>query len=158
MLAIAFALSSCSQKPYGPAPEVGVEAFLTGGPADGLKSLGELKGNVVFLDFWATWCGPCVESIPHINKLVDRFKDRPVRFISVTSEDAETVRQFLTTHPMKASIALDPENRLFRAFNVWGIPRAILIDRYGTMRHVTDPRFLSAGDIEDALDAKPPAS
>lgn len=155
-LLIILAVAACSQKPYGPEPEVGIEGFLTGGPGGGYKSLSDLRGNVVLLEFWATWCGPCIETIPHMNKLVDKFQGRPVRFISVTDEKAATVRAFMADHPMKAWIALDPSERLSEAFHVRGIPRAILIDPYGIMRHITDPRFLDASDIEESLKAKPP--
>jgi len=147
---------ACAQKPYGPAPEVGIPVFLTGGPPGGIASLGELRGQVVVLEFWATWCKPCIQTIPHMNKLVDRYQDKPVRFISVTSEKEAEVRPFLLEHPIKSWVALDPEHRLAYAFRVRGIPRVAVIDPYGQIVHLTDPRFMTPSDIEDGLRAKPP--
>jgi thiol-disulfide isomerase/thioredoxin len=59
----------------------------------------DLAGTAVVLDFWATWCGPCIKAIPHLNQLVDEFAGRPVRFISVTYEKEEVVRPVLAKHP-----------------------------------------------------------
>ena len=72
-------------------------------------SWSRLRGKVVVLEFWATWCAPCVKAVPHLKRLVDEFKDQPVVFLSVTSEPAEKIRKFLISHPMRASIGLDTD-------------------------------------------------
>jgi thiol-disulfide isomerase/thioredoxin len=54
-----------------------------------------LAGKVVVLEMWATWCGPCVKAIPHLNELAGKFKDRPVVFLSVTDEEQKVVEAFL---------------------------------------------------------------
>jgi thiol-disulfide isomerase/thioredoxin len=65
---------------------------------DGTKaSWGALKGKVVVLEFWATWCGPCVAAISHLNELADQFKDRPVQFIAVTDEGEKVIGPFLNS-------------------------------------------------------------
>src|SRR5712691_10462103 len=46
-----------------------------------------LKDSVVVIEFWATWCAPCVAAIPHFNELMEKFKDKPVRFISISNEE-----------------------------------------------------------------------
>src|SRR5215831_9135496 len=55
-----------------------------------------LEGKVVVLEFWATWCGPCVAAIPHLNELSDKFKNQPVQFVAITAEDEATIKPFLT--------------------------------------------------------------
>src|ERR1039457_5194390 len=86
------------------------------GPPAAELSWDKLKGKVVVLEFWATWCGPCVKAIPHLNDLAEQFKDKPVVFISVTSENEDVVRIFLKNHPMKTWVGLDDYEVLNKAF------------------------------------------
>ena len=93
-------------------PQVGEPA-----PAIELEGLlhapeGDLKGNVVVLEFWATWCGPCIAAIPHLNALTEEFKGKPVRFISVTDEDETKVRKFLEKRTMSSWIGLDTDRSM----------------------------------------------
>src|SRR5215471_21366282 len=82
-------------------PPLGLEKILQA--PDGKKvEWGALKGKVVVLEFWATWCGPCVAAIPHLNELADKFKEEPIQFIAVTSEDEKVVRRFLRNKPLHA--------------------------------------------------------
>lgn len=118
--------------------------------ADGRESitLEELKGSTVVLEFWATWCGPCVRAIPHMNELVDEFAgDEGVRFISVTREPESTVTAFMRNHPMHAWIGLDRSGKLQQAFDVSAIPTAIVIDPEGEVVQVMHPMQLDAQTI-----------
>lgn len=126
-------------------------------PRASLASLSDLRGDVVVLEFWATWCGVCTEKLPHMNRLAEAFEGRPVRFISVTDEPEETVREFLARKPMKAWIGLDPSRRAFAAFRVKGIPQVFVIDRYGRITLKITPSFLYKSDIEKALESPPPS-
>ncbi|MBI3554361.1 MAG: TlpA family protein disulfide reductase [Elusimicrobia bacterium] len=125
-------------------------------PQSSLGSLKDLKGQAVVLEFWATWCGPCVQGIPAMNKMVEAFDGRPVRFISVTSEPSEQIEDFLRTHPMKAWIGIDSEGKAERAFRVHGIPAIFVIDQYGRIWHKVSPMFFYKSDVEDAINAPPP--
>src|SRR4030095_15566093 len=66
----------------------------------------QLQGKVVVLEFWATWCGPCVATIPHMNELADQFKGEPVQFVALTQEPEKTVAAFLPKTPIHAWVAL----------------------------------------------------
>src|SRR5215471_10614976 len=66
-----------------------------------------LRGWAVVLEFWATWCAPCVEQIPHLNKLAEQFKNNNALFLSVTDEDAATVSAFTAKRPIAGWIGID---------------------------------------------------
>lgn len=76
-------------------------AKLLNAPTNAQTSWPSLKGKVVVLDFWATWCPPCIASIPHMNSLVDELKNEPVQFIAITAEPEEVVAKFLKKNPLE---------------------------------------------------------
>lgn len=117
----------------------------------------ELKGTAVVLDFWATWCAPCVKAIPHLNVLVEEFKGKPVRFISVTYEKEEIVGPFLAKHPLRTVVGLDEGCRMFRSFKAWGIPMVVLVGPDGTVKGVIHPEDLSSGVVRQLAEGGVPA-
>ncbi len=149
----AFITGCRAPKPVVWAPDAGVQELLQA-PMTSLASLKDLRGQVVVLEFWATWCGPCLEKLPHMNKLVDSFKDQPVRFLSVTDEPRETVEAFMKLHPMHAWIGLD--GALAGAYGSRVRPEVFIIDPYGRIALRISPSFLYASDIKKALKAKAP--
>ena len=114
----------------------------------------KLKGKVVVLEFWATWCGPCVASIPHLNDLAEQFKDKLVVFISVTSENEGVVKGFLNNHPMKACVGLDDYEVLNKAFHVEGIPHAVIVDARGRIAAIAHPADIKPENLEEVLAGK----
>ncbi len=111
----------------------------------------DFKGGVVVLEFWATWCGPCVGAIPHLNELADAFRDEPVRFLSVTDEDAGKVSAFLGKREMKSWIGLDTDKSMLKAYDIRAIPRTFLVDRQGRIAAVTHPDLLKEEHIRAVL-------
>ena len=103
-----------------------------------------LRGKLVVLEFWATWCGACVEEQPHLNELAARFQDRPVQFLSVTADPESEVRQFLKTHRLRGWIGLDPDGAAFEAFGVRGLPHTVVLDGEGNVLGETYPELLTA--------------
>lgn len=116
-----------------------------------------LKGKVVVLEFWATWCGPCVLAIPHLNELAEKFKDKPVRFIAITSEDEATVKTFLAKKPINAWVALDADQAMHAAFAVSSIPHTVVLGKDGLIASVTYPTTVREQFIDDLLADKKPA-
>lgn len=114
----------------------------------------KLKGKVVVVEFWATWCGPCIKAIPHLNDLVEQFKDKPVVFISVTSENEEVVRLFLKNHPIKSAVMLDDFEVLKQAYHVAGIPHAVIVDATGHIAAIVHPQHIEAKNLEEVLAGK----
>ena len=135
----------------GVPPPLTVAKMLQGPPE---LSWEKLKGKVVVLEFWATWCGPCVQAMPHVNDLAEQFKDKPVVFISVTSENEEVVQQFLKAHPLKTWVGLDDYEVLNKAFHVQGIPHVIIVDATGHIAAISHPAAIKPEHLEEVLAGK----
>lgn len=131
------------------APELNIEKYLQA--PEGEKSLSALKGKVVVLEFWATWCAPCVAEIPHLNQLSEEFRDKQVQFISITDEGEDVIAPFLKRQEMKSWIGLDTDRSAFEAYGVKGIPRTFLIDQKGIIAASLHPAGLSSGIIEKVI-------
>lgn len=102
--------------------------------ADGsLFTLSEQRGNVVLVNFWATWCPPCREELSHVQSdIVDRFAGRPFRMVAISRGEArETVEEFLSANGYRFPAALDPEQTVYQLFASNYIPRNFLIDADG---------------------------
>lgn len=134
------------------APDPVAEAFLNA--PDGAAWI-DTYGQAVVLDFWATWCGPCIASIPHLNSLADQYADRPVRFVSLTAENAETVRPFLVQRPIRGWVALDTDSTGGRAYGVSAIPQTALIGRDGRLAAIVHPMRVTAALLDSLLAGLP---
>jgi uncharacterized protein (TIGR03435 family) len=131
-------------------PQLTLTKTISGAPATDI-SWDKLKGKVVVLEFWATWCGPCRKVIPHLNDLAEQFKDKPVVFVSVTSENEEVVRLFLRNHPMQSWVGIDDYEILNKAFHVQGIPHAVIVDATGHIAAIAYPGDIKAVHLEEVL-------
>jgi len=88
------------------------------------------------LDFWATWCAPCVTSMPAMDKLQSAHADRGLRVIGVSTEDADDILAFANAHKLGYTIARDGDDQVWKAYGVGAIPMVVLIDKTGTVRDV----------------------
>ena len=131
------------------APKLDIEKYLQA--PEGEKSLSALKGKVVVLEFWATWCAPCVAEIPHLNQLSEEFRDKQVQFISVTDEGEDVIAPFLKRQEMKSWIGLDTDRSAFEAYGVRGIPRTFLINQQGIIAASLHPVGLSSDIIKKVI-------
>jgi thiol-disulfide isomerase/thioredoxin len=117
-----------------PAPDIS-GAGLDGEPL----ALADWRGRVVLLDFWATWCGPCVAAIPHIQKLAEQFADQPVTVLGINRdrEGAEKkVASFLEKKQITFRQFMDVEGTVAETYKVTGIPCSVLIDTNGIVQDV----------------------
>ncbi|MEE8350014.1 MAG: TlpA disulfide reductase family protein [Acidobacteriota bacterium] len=93
----------------------------------------DTEGNVVFLNLWATWCGPCLAEMPAMASLYQELSENGFSMVAVSDEDPEEVRDFLKDSPYPFTILLDPENLLGQRFEVMAIPSTFIIDRQGRL-------------------------
>jgi peroxiredoxin len=94
-------------------------------------SLAGLKGRVVLLNFWATWCPPCRREMPDMDKLYREYKAKGLTVLAVSDEDRETVEKFLAKSTYSFPILLDPGRKVHSAYMVEGIPKSFVFDREG---------------------------
>ncbi len=116
-------------------------------------SLADFRGRVVVLDFWATWCGPCVQAMPHLQKVAEKYADKPVTVIGVNrdSQGAEKkIRNLLEEKKTTFRQLMDPEGDVAEKYEVTGIPQTVLIDTQGV---VQDVRIGFTSGIEEDLSA-----
>ncbi|HEX4170648.1 MAG TPA: TIGR03435 family protein [Bryobacteraceae bacterium] len=113
-----------------------------------------LKGNVVVLEFWATWCAGCRDQISHLNRLHEQFQNKPVRFLSLTDEEPDIVQRFVKDYPISGWIGLDSDEQTFKTYNIVGRPTTVLVDGTGTLRGIGNASDLTAEFIENLLTGK----
>ncbi|MEO8773424.1 MAG: TlpA disulfide reductase family protein [Gelidibacter sp.] len=129
----------------------------------GTTSLEDLKGKYVYIDVWATWCGPCIAEIPSIKKLESQYKDKNIQFLSISIDDAmrsgggdlEVAKNKWKTMVEKESLVgihlfsdKNWESDFIRNYNIQGIPRFILIDPNGNVVDANAPRPSSKKLVE----------
>src|SRR5215813_363572 len=96
--------------------------------------LQSLKGKVALLDFWASWCGPCVAELPHIEKLHRDLKDQGLVVLGVNNEDAEVARAFVKRKGYTFTTLVDEGREVTMKYGVSGIPQVFIIDRDGKVK------------------------
>lgn len=117
-------------------------------------SLASLRGKVVFLNIWATWCGPCREEMPSIESLYNDFKaNRDFVVLAVSQDtDGSAVRPFVEQNHLQFTVLLDPRNDVGESYDVNGIPETFIIGRDGRIvAHHVGPYDWSNADIREAL-------
>jgi cytochrome c biogenesis protein CcmG/thiol:disulfide interchange protein DsbE len=100
----------------------------------GTADLDSLRGRVVLVDFWASWCAPCARSFPWMTELHRRYAGRGLAIVAIDlDKDRELAEKFLTDHPAPFTIAFDPKGRTAEAWHVRAMPTTFLLGRDGTV-------------------------
>ncbi|MDH5571403.1 MAG: TlpA family protein disulfide reductase [Gammaproteobacteria bacterium] len=98
----------------------------------GMVSPADLKGKVIYLDFWASWCSPCRKSFPWLNQIQAQYRDQGLVVLGINLDrDRQLADRFLQLIPANFIIAFDPEGRSADSFAIRGMPSSFLIDRNG---------------------------
>lgn len=126
------------------APRLEVEEWLTAAP--------NLRNKVLVVDFWATRCGPCVASIPHLNALAEKFGN-DIAVVGLTAESVGTVRGFMRNHEMKYAVAVDQKRRMSDAVGVRFIPHMLVISPDGVVRFQGMPQDLTEDGLAQIIRA-----
>ena len=101
-------------------------------PASEVK-LSSMKGHPVLVDFWATWCGPCRETMPAIEKIYQKYKDKGLEVMAVTDEKRAVIRSFRPDSGVTYPMYLDVAGQANQGFQIEGIPHLFLVDKKGNI-------------------------
>lgn len=140
--ALAFLLASCSRPSSAPTGELKSEGQRKPAPNFSLKdadgnavNLAEYRGKVVLVNFWATWCPPCVEELPSLMTLQERMKGRGLVVVGVSIDvDGDAYHRFLKLHNINFVTVRDPEQKVASMYGTSGWPETYIIDRQGVLR------------------------
>lgn len=123
MLAALLSASSAQALDKGaPAPQFDLPGL------DGAVKLAKLQGKVVYVDFWASWCGPCRQSFPWMNEMQTKYGAKGLQIVGVNVDaKSDDARQFLTAMPARFAIAFDPQGATPRSYGIKGMPSSVLI-------------------------------
>ncbi len=118
------------------APAIGKPApdFALPDPSGRVVKLSDLRGQVVWVNFWATWCVPCKRELPDIQRLYDEKHDQGLEVLEVNwQEDGATASDFFEAHGLTLPILLDRNGQVFRQYKLQGLPDSFFIDRNGSI-------------------------
>ena len=138
---LALARKNQTQPTAGPAPDFTLTTL------DGAQiNLASLKGRVVVVNFWASWCGPCRQEAPVLERVWQQYKDKDVVIVGIAYTDTENnakayLQQFGNTYPN----GLDIGTKISEMYNIQGVPETFIIDRKGNIS-----RFFKVPFVEDA--------
>jgi thiol-disulfide isomerase/thioredoxin len=110
------------------------------------------RGNVVFLNLWATWCGPCRYEIPELESMHQKYASRGLKLVGISLDDTgvDGVKQFVSQHSMTYPVAYDPEGKIATIFQSSVLPTSVIVDRSG---HIVWKKFGAVSMDDPALTA-----
>ena len=127
-----FTTASSAIEIGSPAPNCDLKEVYSGTPVELTK-----PGKVLYVDFWASWCGPCEQSMPFLDQINTELKAKNFEVIAInldeTKEDAE---QFLKNHKVNFTVAMNPDNQCPNSYGVLAMPSSYLIDKQGKIRFI----------------------
>ena len=133
------------------APEISAKSWIN---APSNLSLAKLRGKIVVVEFWATWCPPCRKSIPHLNELQKEWAKKGVVIIGLTDEHKSKIKQFTKSQPMNYVVGTGSKNS--SQYGVRGIPHAFVVNPEGTVVWRGHPMSGLDQAIEEAYQNTPP--
>jgi peroxiredoxin len=130
-----------------PAPD-----FQFGGPDEQPVSLSDFQGSPVLLNFWATWCGPCVHEMPYLQQVWDEWQARGLVLLAINiMESSSAVQSFMQSQGLSFPVLLDGDGAIAAKYGIEGIPTTFFIDGEGIIQQVQVGAFPNAAAIENSL-------
>ncbi len=119
------------------APGVAAPAFQLNSSSGKPVALADLKGQVVLINFWASWCGPCRQEMPILDQLYRSYQAAGFTLVGVNVEpNATDAQKFLKGTPVSFPILFDPNSAVSQLYQVSGMPSTVIVDREGKVRYV----------------------
>ena len=116
-------------------------------------SLNDLKGKPVLVNFWATWCRPCVSEMPYIQEIYDEWSGKGLIVLAINIGDSSSeAEQFLQDHNLSLPVLLDTNKAVAQRYNIRGIPTTFFIDKDGIIQEKIIGAFPNKEAIENRLD------
>jgi thiol-disulfide isomerase/thioredoxin len=129
--AITIALPAVAADPSGPAPQ-----FTLPEKGGGQLNLAQYKGQVVMINFWASWCGPCRQEMPLLEDIYKKYNKLGFTLIGVNVEpDSKAADDWLKATPVTFPVGYDKDSKVSQMFKVSGMPTTVIIDRKGNVRY-----------------------
>jgi cytochrome c biogenesis protein CcmG/thiol:disulfide interchange protein DsbE len=118
-------------------------------------ALADYRGKIVVLNFWATWCPPCIEELPSLNRLSDRYKGKDLVVLGVSlDEDADAYKEFLAKNQIKFLTLRNPARAVSEQYGTYKLPETYIVSRQGRLlKKYIGPRDWSSGEIYSEMDA-----
>lgn len=151
------ALNKVELKPFE--VEYPAEAFIAPGfdlpsLSGGKINIRDYRGKVVFINFWATWCGTCKVEMPSMQKVYDQFKDRGLEMLTISvDKDQSLIQPFMDQYQLTFPVLLDPESDVAKkAYKTTGVPETFIVNKHGIIVHkAIGPRDWATDDAMAAF-------
>ena len=128
--ALVIAMPAVASDPTGPAPQ-----FVLPAKGGSQLNLAQYKGQVVMINFWASWCGPCRQEMPLLEDIYKKYNKLGFTLIGVNVEpDSKAADDWLKQTPVSFPILYDKESKVSKLYDVSGMPSTVIIDRKGNLR------------------------
>ena len=145
--ALAISLPALAGSADGPAP-----AFTLAASSGQAVSLAQYKGQVVMINFWASWCGPCRQEMPLLESIYKKYNKMGFTLLGVNVEpDSKAANEWLKATPVSFPILYDKDSKVSKLYDVGGMPCTVIIDRSGKLRVLH--RGYKPGDENEYLDS-----
>ncbi len=133
--ALAFSLSASVQG--GEAGEAAPDCTLASIAGEAMHQLQQYRDKVLYVDFWASWCRPCAQSFPFMNRLYRELRGQGLQILAINlDENRPDAKAFLAEHPVDFTLVADVNGQCAQAFGVTAMPSSYLVDRQGAIREV----------------------